>query len=368
MTRRFATLFVAAVVLPGCQACEGCRPDPVASSVDAVEAEPEPTITQINRRQAGEPLSAAAVHPDGRVALFGQSGAFAITQLLDPSAVDPETTTTASPVMDAGWIGELLVGLETDPAALVLWSGQDELSRVALEGTAVDLLSDSAHAAVWVVLRTDESAEVHAFSVRTNTLEPRLSHTLGAQPVGLWSGYGFVYAPTFLDRTITQFSASDFSWSGSIPVRERPLAVYPTPNGPAVIGANAGVLQVANPDAHRFIEMPAPQWIVEERGNTYAFAAGDSVLRRLDSDSFELLAENADLGLVRGVAASELGLVAIDAGSEPRIVVLDPLSLEPIVSTRAEGRPDRIVATSSGALVVISPAEGVVVSYEARTR
>lgn len=365
MNRRIAILVTAIVVLPACDGCDGCRSESTDAAVETVEVNPTPTITQINRRHAGEPLSAAAVHPDGRVALFGQSGAFAITQMLDPTAEDPTTATTESPVMDAGWIENRVVGLETAPAALVLWEGEDEVARVLLEGAAVDLLVDPDHAAAWVVLRGEEGATVRAFAVSGESLEPRVDHTIGAQPVGLWAGFGSVYAPTFLDRTITVFSAADFNWTGSIPVRERPLAIHPTPEGPAVIGANAAVVQIANPDAHRFVEMPTPHWIVEEQGKTYAFAAGDSVLRRLDNASFELRAENTELGLVRGIATSALGLVSIDAGDEPSVALLDPDTLEVIVATRAEGRPDRVVATSSGAFVVISPAEGVVVSYRA---
>lgn len=364
MIRRHLLIALAAVSLPACQGCDGCGAEPVQPVSDTLESAPEPVISLVNRRHAGEPLTAAAIHIDGRVALFGQSGAFAITRLLDPDADDPATSATDSPVMDAEWIGDQLAGLETEPAALVVWDGDGTLSRVPLDGTGVDLLGDAENAAVWVVLRASEGSVVQSYSLSGDAPELRVSHRIGEQPVGLWAGYDSVYAPTFLDRTVTVFSASSMSWTASVPVQARPLSLHPTPEGPTVIGANSNVVQVVSSDEHRLFEMPAPLWIAEERGTTYAFSAGDSVLRRLDAGTFEPLAANDEFGLVPDIASSSLGLVVIDAGDEPRVVILDPESLNEVVSTRAEGRPDRVVETESGALVVVSPAEGVVAGYE----
>lgn len=362
--RRLLVALVVLVAVPACRGCDGCDADTPAPNVVEVPSAVVPTIAQTNRRHAGERLTAAAVHPDGRVALFGRSGAFAITDLSDPNVADPETSTTGSPVMDADWIGDRIVGLETAPPALVLWDGQRELSRAALEGTPVDLLVDAERSAVWAVLRVDGGAVVHAYAVNGSEFAPRVEHRIGEQPVGLWSGHGSIYAPTFLDRTVTVFSSDSLSWTASVPVQSRPLSIYAAPGGPAVIGANSDIVQLVTSDQHRLVEMPAPLWIAEELGGLYAFSAKDSTLRRLDPETLEVLSSSDEFGLVSDIASSSLGLVVVDAGEEPRVVVVDEMTLTEVASARVEGRPDRVVETALGRLVVVSPAEGVVTSFE----
>jgi hypothetical protein len=359
--------FVVVGLSAGATACNSCRIEEVTTEPSEAEgsAIPEPVlvIEQMVRRHAGEPLSTVAVHTDGRIALFGQSGAFVVTSIGEESE-DPPTQTASSPVMDAEWVADSIVGLETAPAALVLWdSSAQEQARIELPGDAVDLWADDARGVVWTLTRVGGGAEVRAHAIIGQELEPRLTHAIGGQPVGLYGAEDVVYAPTFLDRTITAFSASDLVWKASTPVQSRPLFVHPMQDGFAVVGANAELVELVRTSGGEELEMAQPQWIRELDGRTYAFTSGNSVLHRLDSETLEERTSTEELGLVLDIASIDTGLAVIDAGNEASIALLDPHSLELIAGRVAEGRPATISATGPDTFVVVSPGEGMITSY-----
>lgn len=348
--------------------CDSCRSDesPVVSAEVADgsgEQETRLVIEQLVRRHAGEPLSTVAVHVDGRVALFGQSGAFVVTAI-EQDLEDPPTQRAASAVMAAGWLGEVVVGLETSPAALTLWNSEaEQLSSVALDGEAVDLWVDAPRGVVWTLTRVGPGAEVRAHVVGSDGFEPRLTHAIGGQPVGLYADENSIFAPTFLDRTITEFSADDIVWRASTPVNSRPLLVHPLVDGFAVVGASADAIEVIGSAGTVEVAMAQPQWIEELDGRTYAFTPGDSVLRRLAPDSLEEQGSTSEFGLVSGVTMVESGLIVLDAGTHPSISLVDPESFELLAGRVAEGRPATIVATGPSSFLVVSPAEGMVTTY-----
>ncbi len=363
--RRLALLAAASAALSGCDSCESPieDPAPVEISEGSSERIPDLTIEQLVRRHAGEPLSSVALGADGKVALFGQSGAFVVTQL-ERASDDPPTQQAVSAVMDSAWIQSSIVGLETSPAALVLWSDSAaEQARIVLAGEAVDLWADETRGVVWTLTRVGSAAEVRAHAVADGELQPRLTHAIGGQPVGLYGSAERVYAPTFADRTITQFSADDLAWVASTPVEERPLFVHPMHAGFAVVGANSDSLQLVGSSGTTTHEMPQPQWIREVDGAAYAFTSGDSTLRRLDPETLEERASTTELGLAMDVAPLAAGLAVIDAGAEASIALLDPDTLELRAGRVAEGRPATITATGPDTLLVVSPAEGMVTTY-----
>ncbi len=395
---RRAAIMVACTALLALTACDGCRGDEPAQPIPPPSREraavPPPPVDPVRVREVAtvelaDGLDALVAAPDGRVAVFDASGT--LTILTPPGAPGESATTLARPVgfrvRDAVWLGEtsLLVATLDDSSLrripveaavsepTLTGSGAGDAAVTASDaslapgGAVLDLLAVDAGAAALALvdtaasadpLRSDVGAEVVRIELgRSGVLREGARVGVGASPLGLFAdaGAGLVAVPAFRGSQVTLVDAATGAVLLARETGFRPAALVWTGADRFVVApANLAQLEEHGIEGAQQRTVPVPAALgamTAGPAGLYAFSPQAGVFYRLDLMTLAPVNELEPGHFVQALAVLDRVVVAADADTVGRLVLLDAIDLSRLAEWQVAGGATRLEVVGHRVLV-----------------